>query len=328
MKCAQCGLPLSPSRAYCPRCGVPAGKSSGKIRLTRDTAPVSPHVHLPMDVDVVHTTPPVWPTSRPYTIPSEESTINQEPFPAAAGSFPPQPGTTIQDQEQHQTYVPNTPIIRPFPEPYQTPTPWLKPTHFPAEGPAPQPPKIRLGFTIAAMCFTAGIMILLFVFIVTQSLSPNNPVSSTSTTLKPHTVSTPKQTLPSPITTTSTPMPTPASNQYINNINLASSVDASTGTALQTTTEFHTGQSIYVTMTIHQQAYNGAVCLEWSVNNQAYPYANSATPGGATYLPQTNAYFYYRPGIIGNGTVEVSWSSSISCVNKVFIQTLNFTVVA
>jgi hypothetical protein len=193
---------------------------------------------------------------------------------------------------------------------------------------APRQPKTRLGFTIAGMCFITGIIIMAFVFIMSQSL-PTNNVTASVPTPQPRTTSLPTPTpILSPTPTSIQVSPTPTGNQYINNVNLASSVDVSTGQALQTATEFHENQAIYVTMTIQQIAYTGAVCLEWSVNNQVYPYASSATPGGATYLTQTNAYFYYKPSAIGNGTVSISWASSTACTDKVLIQSLPFSVIA
>jgi hypothetical protein len=334
MKCAQCGLPLSPSRTNCPRCGASAGKASGKIRLTRDTAPPPPYAHSPAGIDTLNRTPPVWPAMTPPVTPSRETPTEQEAFPPAGGFitpaaafFPTPPSNAAYGQ--NQVYMPNTP---PAPGPYQTPTPALKPIYSSGNLPRPRQLRTRLGFTVAAICFTAGIIIMAFVFIMAQSLSPNNLASSTSAKSKPHAASVPTQpaVTPTPTTAQATPTLTPTitANQYINNVNLASSVDVNTGTALQTATEFHANQSIYVTMTIQQAAYNGAVCLDWSVNNQAYPYVNSATPSGATYLTQTNAYFYYKPGIIGNGIVKVSWASSTACTDKVLIQTLNFIVIA
>lgn len=344
MKCAQCGLPLSPSRANCPRCGAPAGKASGKIRLTRDISPVPPHVNLPADINTLNETPPVWPTLAAPAPPPSEPITEQQPFPVAEGGFfpstaafvLPQQDDAVQAQNQPSipiTPTPSAPSVPSTPsEPYYTPSPWAKPT-FPPDGAAlRRQPKTRLGITIAAMCFTAGIIIMIFVFIMAQSLSPDNLKSSTSTTSKPKITSvqtpTPVLSTPTSIQATPTLTSTATANQYISNVNLASSVDTSTGQPLQTATEFHASQSIYVTMTIQQAAYNGAVCLDWSVNNQAYPYANSATPSGATYLTQTNAYFYYKPGTVGSGNVQVSWASSTACTDKVLIQTLNFTVIA
>lgn len=347
MKCAECGLPLSPSRTNCPRCGAPAGKASGKIRLTRDTAaPTPPHVNLPAGIDTLDRTPPVWPTLTPPVLPPNDPATEQEAFPEADSGFPlstaafaPSQHATDAAPAQNQPYgsnmppapapyVPTTPPAAP--ERYQTPTPHSKPTVTPDRGSVTRQPKTRLGFTVAAMCFTAGIIIMIFVFIMAQSLAPNNQQSSTAAASKPQTANV--QTTPIPPTPTSlqatpTVTPTLTGSQYINNVNLASSVDTTTGQPLQTTTEFHSTQSIYVTMSIQQAAYSGFVCLDWSVNNQPYPYASPAAPTGANYLTQSNAYFYYHPGVVGNGSVKVSWASTNACTDKVLIQTLTFTVI-
>lgn len=351
MKCAECGLPLSPSRTICPRCGAPAGKASGKIRLTRDTAaPTPPHVNLSAGIDTLDRTPPVWPALTPSILPSNEPVTEQEAFPEAeSGFFPPSPAIATSQRNTEATltqnqpygsntpsapipYVPNTPSAPTAAEHYQTPAPWPKPTFTPDRGSAAaRQPKIRLGFTAATICFTAGIIIMIFVFIMAQSLTPNNLQSSTAATSRPQTANvqtTPIAPTPTSLQATPSVTPTLAGTQYINNVNLASSVDTTTGQPLQTTTEFHSTQAIYVTMTIQQAAYSGYVCLDWSVNDQPYPYASPAAPGGATYLTQSNAYFYYSPGVVGNGNVKISWASTIACTDKVLIQTLTFTVIA
>ena len=336
MKCAQCGMPLSPSRTQCPRCGVLVGKSSGRIRLTRDSSPPPSPAIVHTDIDTISKTPPVWPTNKPPVTPSGETPPEQEAFPIPVGSFfpsaasftTPQPDETA--QAQHQDYVSGIPTSTPIasPVPFQMPAPQLRPT-YPPRTVSPRQPKARLGFTIAGMCFITGIIIMVFVFVMAQGLQTSNITANIPATPQSSIASLPTQTPVSPTTPTSVQAtPTLTSNQYINNVNLASSINPSTGQALQLATEFHTNQNIYVTMTIQQLAYTGAVCLEWSINNQVYPYATLATPGGATYLTQTNAYFYYRPGTIGTGTVSISWASSTACTDKVLIQSLPFSVIA
>lgn len=336
MKCAQCGMPLSPSRTHCPRCGVLVGKSPGKIRFTRDSSPTPPHAILHADIDTISKTPPVWPTNKPPVTPSGETPPEQEAFPIPAGGFFPSAASFIAPQPdeaahaQHHDYASGTPTSTPvpLPEPSYTPALQLQPT-YPPRTTLPRQQKTRLGFTIAGMCFMTGIIIMVFVFIMAQGLPTNNVTANIPAPSKSPIASLPTQTPVPPTTPTSVQAtPTPTSNQYINNVSLASSVNPSTGQALQFATEFHTNQNIYVTMTIQQLAYTGAVCLEWSINNQIYPYATLATPGGATYLTQTNAYFYYRPGTIGNGTVSISWASSTACTDKVLIQSLPFSVIA
>jgi hypothetical protein len=59
------------------------------------------------------------------------------------------------------------------------------------------------------------------------------------------------------------------------------------------------------------------------VNNQAIPY-NTAI--GDSTLLQMNAYFFFKPGTTGQGSVDVAWANTTSCANAVAVQHLNFTV--
>ena len=185
MKCAQCGMPLSPSRTQCPRCGVPVGKSSGRIRLTRDSSPTPPPAILHADIDTISKTPPVWPMNAPPVTPSGETPPEQEAFPIPAGGFfpsatafvAPQPDETA--HAQNHDYVSGTPTSTPVasPELPHTPAPQLQPT-YPPRTVLPRQPKTRLGFTIAGMCFITGIILMIFVFIMAQGLPTNNVTAS------------------------------------------------------------------------------------------------------------------------------------------------------
>ncbi|GCE25613.1 hypothetical protein KDA_10970 [Dictyobacter alpinus] len=262
------------------------------------------------------------------------------PYQPYAASFPPV-------ANQNQMYMPSTPSptpSRPVPTPSNGAPSFVQPRPITPVQPRPATPKrkphTRLGFTIAGLCFMSGVLIMIFVFIMAQSLpvaplatTPPAPVL-TQTTPEPAPTATEKAQAqqPAPTTAAATATPTVAAtatvasaNQYIDQTNLASSVDTRTGQPLQLTNQFHLGQSIYVTMTIHQAAYNGAVCLNWSINQQKFPYVNSASPGG-TYPAQTSAYFYYKPNATGSGSVDVYWASSDACTNGVLIKHLPFTV--
>jgi hypothetical protein len=213
--------------------------------------------------------------------------------------------------------IENVPTIqqpaRRQPYPYQTPG---------------MPPRIKLGFTIAGMCFASGALLLILVAVMAQSLPSTTtntqvtPPAKTSTANRVIATPTTAPRTPIAVTPTSTPMLSPAS--YIDNVNLASAVNTSTGTPLTESNTFHVGQSVYITMTLNQPAYNGAVCLNWSVNNNGnIPYN---TMIGNSDLAQTNAYFFFKPGSTGPGQVDVYWSSSTACVTKVLIQHETFTV--
>ncbi|GHO87277.1 hypothetical protein KSZ_52830 [Dictyobacter formicarum] len=176
---------------------------------------------------------------------------------------------------------------------------------------------------------------MVFVFIMAQSLPLTQTTVSTNVAPEPNTkpvATKPATTQPAATQPQTTPTATPTTpisgNLYVDNTSITNGVDMRTGQPLQPTQTFRLGQSVYVTMIIHQAAYSGAICLDWSVNNHVYPYSNPATPGGATYLAQTSAYFYYKPGSVGSGSVDISWASSTACTDKVPIQHFLFTVTA
>ncbi|GCE17757.1 hypothetical protein KDK_15570 [Dictyobacter kobayashii] len=182
----------------------------------------------------------------------------------------------------------------------------------------------------------AGALIMVFVFIMAQSLQldPMAPNKVQLPAIQPaNTPIATQQPTRSHPTITPTALPATATapvsaSQYVDNTNLTSGINTVTGQPLQSTQKFRLGQPVYVTMTIHQVAYNGAICLNWSVNNHTYPYASSASPGAATYVAQTSAYFYYKPGAIGPGFVDIYWASSTACADEVLVTHLPFTVTA
>jgi len=361
MRCSQCGMPLSPSRTSCPRCGAAVGnvgpRPSGKIRLTRDPAPSPSNSFVPDNNNTNQGAPsPTWGVVAPVAFP-QEPPVDATHAPAQAGQFspaprppayPPQTNTPLSPTfgaQQNNMYVPSTPMPSPQTTPQAPRMSGPMPPPAPSRSTPPQrPPRIKLGFTVAGMCLMAGALIMIFVFIMAQSLPLTQSTASTNpstqsnnskpaATHKPAATQT-ATTQPTATQTQATPTPaatatTPASgNVYVDNTVLASGVDTQTGQPLQPAQTFRVGQSVYVTMTIHQPAYNGAICLSWSVNNHAYPYASSAAPNGATYLAQTSAYFFYKPGATGPGFVDISWASSTACADKVPVQRLPFTVTA
>lgn len=354
MKCSQCGMPLSPRRTSCPRCGASAGNGgahpSGKIRLTRDSSSVPQHMMPPAHENNAHSQQSSWGTLAPAATPWEQPRSEQGAFTPQTGQFSPaqspfpnQPyAATLPPQNaQQQMYnMPSTPMpAQPLPppqSPYITGSPSLVQAR---RNPAPQP-NTRLGYTIAGLCFMAGALIMVFVFIMAQSLSMTPQLTNTDANPTPAiNQNAPQATAPAKnhsvqatpttaaATATAAATPTAATNQlYIDQANLASAVDTRTGQPLQLSNTFHVGQTVYVTMAIHQAAYSGTICLNWAINQQGYPYNSTASPAGATDQEQISAYFFYKPGAAGMGTVDISWSSSADCSNKVPIKTLSFTV--
>ncbi|GCE03983.1 hypothetical protein KDAU_13120 [Dictyobacter aurantiacus] len=252
-------------------------------------------------------------------------------------------------------YVPSTPTPARQTTPQAPRMPMPAPPPIQRQSTPPRQPRIKLGFTVAGMCLMAGFLIMVFVFIMAQSLplpqnaassnaapqqSMNQPVATQPATTPavstPQTSATqPAATQPAatqpqatPTASSTTPTMPVSSNLYVDNASLTNGVNTQNGQPLQPTQTFRLGQLVYVTMVVHQPAYNGAICLSWSVNNQAYPYASPANPGGATYLAQTSAYFYYKPGTTGPGFVDIYWASSTACTDKVLVQHLPFTITA
>ena len=352
MKCSQCGMPLSPTRTSCPRCGAQAGnggtRPSGKIKLTRDSSSVPQHMMPPAHESNAYSQQSSWGTLAPAAPPLEPRseqgvfTAQAGQFSPAQSSFPNQPyaATLPPANAQQPMYMPSTPMPAQPPSaprtPYITGSPSLvQPRRNPA-----RKPNTRLGYTIAGLCFMAGALIMIFVFIMAQSLSMTPSLTTTASNPTPTIDQTSSQptapakthnvqatpTTATATTATATPTAVVSNQLYIDQTNLASAVDTHTGQPLQLTNTFHVGQPVYVTMAIHQAAYSGTICLNWLLNQQGYPYSSTASPGGATNLDQISAYFFYKPGAAGTGSVDISWSSSATCTNTMPIKRLSFTV--
>jgi hypothetical protein len=188
--------------------------------------------------------------------------------------------------------------------------------------------KTKLGFTVAGLCIFIGAILMMIVFIMAQSLPSSDNLTQTPASTKsasnqitPTSVARPSST----VTVTETPVL--SGSQYIDNARMASSV-SSTGQLLQASSNFTVGQTIYVTMTVHQIAYPGTICLNWYINNRLVtPFTYSANPGDLS-LPQSNAYFYIQPTAAGPGYVEIYWASTTSCTDETLAQRVTFTVSA
>ena len=289
MRCTECSMPLSPQRTFCPRCGAPARKeSAGKVRPPRLVPPLrSP-------------SPPFPPESSPAAY--QQGSGEQPAFNAPFGQVMPAQPISMQHATHQEANIPDHTM----------------------------PARIKLGFTVAGICFAAGTLLLILVAVLAQSL-PSSPTTAqmkqpAKMSADPHLLtSTPAMVTSTPVSIQHTPTPTTTlTTIYIDNVHLASTVNTATGTPLTETGIFHVGQPVYITVTLHQPAYNGAVCLNWSINNSIVPYN---TLIGNSGLAQTNAYFYFKPGSAGQGQVNVYWASSTACMDKVLVQHAVFTVV-
>jgi hypothetical protein len=113
--------------------------------------------------------------------------------------------------------------------------------------------------------------------------------------------------------------------QYIDNVQLARSVD-SKDLPVQVTTNFKVNQRMYVTFDIHTGGYGGTICLLWFLNTKQF--SNFPLPVGPT-VP--NGYSYTNmPPFSGTGYVELYWGHIPSCSDpgKLRAQRVAFTVSA
>ena len=308
MRCTQCGLPLSPSRSYCPRCGTSKEKASGKIRQIRAASQQPDHTVSPQEQP--------WGAPPPFAAPpaaEQQWRVPSTPISAMPPSAPlPQQAPLVMQPNQLRENRTFTPLAA-----------------FRIPGSPSQPPRVRLGFTIAGTCMATGALLLILVYFMAQNLTIAPTSADTNTSATP--VQNPPLSTPTSVVhkaelthkTIVAPTSTPTNQQYIDNVHLATSVDTTTGKPVSLSNIFYVQQPIYVTLTLHPSAYNGAICLKWTVNNQSIPY-NTAI-GNSTLL-QMNAYFFFKPGTAGQGTVDVAWAATTSCTNAVAIHHLDFTV--
>lgn len=246
--------------------------------------------------------------------------IPATPAPEADSSLP---------WDQQACYVHRTPTSTPIAKAPQTSNTSIARTNLDGNTSGIEAPRTKLGFTLAAACMSLGAFILIFIYILSQNLMPPMPLTTQSSTVstvpnaaaQAATAQATQSLTPTAQAATATPVAN--AQQYIDNVQLASGVNAATGAPLDQRTSFRLGQPIYVTLTVHTLAYNGAVCLTWTVNNQAIPYATTV---GSSTLRQTNAYFFFKPEATGNGSVDVAWSATTACANTVQIQQVDFKV--
>jgi hypothetical protein len=118
-----------------------------------------------------------------------------------------------------------------------------------------------------------------------------------------------------------TPTPAFPGQQYIDNAQVAGSVNTKTAQPIQLATTFKVSQQIFVTFAVHPGGRNGAVCLLWYLNSHQFTHYEFLANGNAT-----PAYSYAYPGSAGAGYVEIYWASTTACADKVLAQHVNFTV--
>lgn len=180
-----------------------------------------------------------------------------------------------------------------------------------------------LGFVIAGLCVVTGGLLLIFVYFTGLSLPQSNSLSVNGITPVATQAIIPSST--TAITPTITPTATKSTafpgEQYINDPQMASSINAATAQPLKTTTTFAVNQRIYVTFTIHPNGKSGAVCLAWYLNNHLvnqFAFLVSASAG--------SGYSYDLYGAAGPSYVRISWASTTACSDALLAQQVSFTV--
>ncbi len=347
MRCSNCGLPLSPSRTSCPRCGTIYHGSSKKVRSEQETLSPQAGEAMPVQPNMqsghveTGTQYPQWnayPASSfqaaPAGYPVEAS---QQLSPAsdkdvAFFDFPPAikdhrmphqipqqveqswfPATSPQALSQSSAWTATPPPLQPFPQAMYTSAA--------AHTQRNRRRSMRIGFAAAGICIITGALILTFVSIIAQPLLSTNTRSVQ--TKHTNTTHTPSGTvIPSPTAPTPTATPTPLGTQYITNAMMASKINESTGQATQYTTNFTVNQRIYVTFALNTGYQGGAVCIRWYLNNQhnsdyAFPVAKNQFYNSYAYTSMSNP---------GNGYVEVSWASTVACTDEALAQHATFTI--
>ena len=294
MMCPQCGLPVSPSRTSCPRCGIPV-KEMGERGGPGQSALL-------------------FPQALSSSLKQEEEKSKQQ-----AG------GTQLREGNQIQQY---SRIDK-----YQ---------QYAKQGKARSsifssiflnsPSRTRLGFTAAGVCIGVGALILIIVFILAQSLpapanadvqpAPQNEGNKAAATVAIIPTPSPE---PSPTAPSVTPTPGTPGSKYIDNIQIGTTMNMNRVEITQVTKDFQAGQRIYITMNVNSAGYQGAVCLDWYVQNSFlthYAFPTTADPS----LPHSTAWSYATSTRQGPGYVNVFWASSMACADKVLAQKVDFNI--
>ncbi len=352
MRCSNCGLPLSPSRTSCPRCGTIYNGSARKVGSEQNVVPPQVSAFIPGEM-------PAGLDKKPRHIGAEVPRAQWNAYAAPVFDHGPTgyAGQAAMDREQaaslpvsvneHAFFDPSPAMSQPisYQNPQQSGSPATSPqitsassgwTPMPAasvrplllvtDTPGTRQGNLRMmrtGFTLASICLILATLILIFVSIMAQPLLSSDASSSRSVqknarntfTIK----STPSLTLPTP-----TPTETLPGVQYINNARMASEVNETTGGVILYATNFKVNQRIYVTFALSTGNQGGAACFRWYLNNQYLQNDDYA------FVLEKNQFYnsfsYAQMYTSGSGYVEVYWASTKACTDKLLAQRVNFVV--
>lgn len=188
----------------------------------------------------------------------------------------------------------------------------------------------RLLFAVAGLFVVLAAILLGLVYALGSSHSGNNSSNTASTAPNTPTSATATPVAATPTAASSTPDATPTpdgtaypAQQYIDNAQMAESVDKATLEPKNPTTTFKVGSSMYVVFHLHPPSQGGAVCSYWYLGGKqvtSYPFSVKGT--------QQASYTFATYGSPGDAYVDLYWASSKSCSDKVLAQHVTFTVTA
>lgn len=325
MRCAQCGSPLVPTLKNCPGCGVAIVEGQAAIPSrglqdawsqsqspfpVQERPPAGGGMPVGMEVPqqgwIGHVSPNSWNAQGVISV--QQMPVSQQPM---HNPF----GNTF---EQHQS---------------SQAVPLGQQKIFASSQPSPLAARSlkrnanrrssRMGFMVSGLCVITSGLILIFVYFMSLSLPPLNGQPETDISNGTTSVHSSPTVAPTPLT--ASPTPGFPGQQYIDNVQLARSVD-SRDQPVQVTTNFKVNQRMFVTFDIHTGGHGGTICLLWFLNTKQFN--NFPLPVGPT-VP--NGYSYTSmPPFPGTGYVELYWGHIPSCTDpsKLLAQRVDFTVSA
>lgn len=234
-------------------------------------------------------------------------------------------GTPLPDSQWAQK-VQSPPVYSP---PSQSEQMWSGQVYQPVYSPNPPPQftpptgsrHTKLGLIVAGICILAGGLILIFVYFSATGLPGGSSSNSALTTSTPNVSTATSTTAPTATSIPSQTATTYPGQKYIDHAQMSAAVDQNTLQPSQLTTTFKTGQNIYVSFQVHSDGHVGAVCINWYLNSKSV--TNFNLPVSAT---SKRSYAYAIYGGAGQAYVELYWSSSTQCTDKVLAQHVDFTV--
>ncbi len=311
MRCSRCDMPLSPAKTSCPRCGTAVASGSFKEQGERPFAFVQASAYQGQqnNSSVIGTAVDVAPAQ--YNWVPQAKSVLETPFATVLPS-PQTPLTSRLEDAQAATHIQDA-------QAFSTLSPLPKADNRSA----------GMGFGLAGLCTVLACLLLLFVYVIAQTLPPPDGSSSTRLANKSSLVAqnTPMIDLSSTATTPAvSPTATYPGQQYIANAQTATAINVVTAQPTLPTSTFTVGQKIYITFDVHPNGHTGAICLLWFINATqfaSYPFALNTTN-------TTSAYSYAATRNAGPGYVEIYWENAPSCIdpNKVLSDHIDFTVTA